>query len=294
MGDTIEHLADKAVAEGNWTVALAAFEHLATLHPDNAAVLSARGHAELQCRLHEIEGADAVASSTPFTIPTGATTADRADRALMLRFESLGLDCEFGLVQRHYGAEPLGLFRWNGIMPEPLCDALEHDFVGIGDPATTTLSYSDALQEYLLHEPRYGMGMHSFIRTRDPAVPDARLHAQLCRRAAFLRDKLLSDLAGAEKLLLYQFPSRLNPDLRARLVAALRRHNQANRLLLVHEAAADERPGTVSMASDGVLEGAIDHLCGRRGGWETLSTAVWRTICRNAVALLSFGNDAAA
>lgn len=283
MGETFGHLADTAVAEGNWAVALAALEHLAALQPDNAAVLSARGHAELQCRLHEIEGPGAVASRTPFTIPTGATAADRADRDLMLRFESLGLDCEFGLVQRHYGAEPLGLFRWNGIMPEPLCEALEQDFAGIGDPATTTLRYSEALQEYLLHEPRYGMGMHSFIRTRDPAVPDDRLHAQLCRRAAFLRDKLLGDLAGAEKVFLYQFPYRLNPGLRARLVAGLRRHNVANRLLLVHEAAADEPPGQVNLAGDGVLEGAIDHLCGRRGGWETLSTGLWRELCRGAL-----------
>ncbi len=286
MGETTAHLADQAVAAGNWRAALAAFEHLATLQPDNAAVLSARGHAELQCRLSDLEGEDAVASRTPFTIPTGATSADRADRALMLRFESLGLDCEFGLVQRHYGAEPLGLFRWNGIMPEPLCDALEHDFAGIGDPVTTTLSYSEALQEYLLHEPRYGMGMHSFIRTRDPTVPDSRLHAQLCRRAAFLRDKLLGDMAEGEKVFLYQFPYRLHQGLRDRLVAGLRRHHPGNRLLLVHEAESHETPGRVERAPDGVLQAAIDHLCGRRGGWETLSTALWRTICRNAIGLI--------
>lgn len=283
MGSTIAHLADAAVASGNWRAALAALEHLAELEPDNPAVLSARGHAELQCRISELEGEDSIASRTPFTIPTGATTADRADRDLMLRFESLGLDCEFGLIQRHYGAEPLGLFRWNGVMPEPLCDALEHDFAGIGDPATTTLSYSESLQEYLLHEPRSGMGMHSFIRTRDPAVPDEKLHAQLCRRAAYLRDKLLGDLADAEKVFLYQFPYRLNPDLRARLMAGLRRHNPANQLLLVHEAGPEELPGTVIRAVDGVLEGAIDHLCGRRGGWETLSTGVWREICKNTI-----------
>ena len=286
MTQAIAHLADAAVASGNWRAALAAFEHLATLEPDNAAVHSARGHAELQCRISELDGADGIASRTPFTIPTGATSADRADCALMLRFESLGLDCEFGLIQRHFGAEPLGLFRWNGIMPEPLCDALEHDFAGIGDPTTTTLTYSDTLHEYLLHEPRYGMGMHSFIRTRDPNIPDARIHAQLCRRAAYLRDKLLADLAGAEKIFLYQFPYRLNPGLRARLLQGLQRHNPANRLLLVHEAAPEEIPGTVILAGDGVLEGAIDHLCGRRGGWETLSTQLWRMICGNAVQVL--------
>ena len=34
---------------------------------------------------------------------------------MLLRFESIGSDCEFGAVQRRYGAEPLGLLRWNDV-----------------------------------------------------------------------------------------------------------------------------------------------------------------------------------
>jgi hypothetical protein len=276
----------EAVARGDWHAALAELDRLATLHPGHAGIHSARGDAELQCRLRE---ADAAQGDPPqparrhFNIPTGATAPDEADRALMLRFESLGLDCEFGLVQRHYGAEPLGLFRWNGVMPEALCDGLEHDFAGIGDPATTTLHFSEGRQEYLLKETRYGMGMHTFIYGRDPDVPKQRLHAQLCRRAGFLRGKLLSDLADAEKILLYQFPTRLHATLRARLRAAVLRHNPDNILLLVREQRDGETAGAVTRGADGVLDGVIDHLCGRRGGWDTLSTGLWRTICRNAV-----------
>ena len=44
-------------------------------------------------------------------------------RAIVTQFESLGgtgHGCEFGLFQRHFGAEPLGLLRWADLSPELL------------------------------------------------------------------------------------------------------------------------------------------------------------------------------
>lgn len=37
---------------------------------------------------------------------------DMLPSELVARFESLGDNCEFGLVQRHFGAEPVGVFRF--------------------------------------------------------------------------------------------------------------------------------------------------------------------------------------
>ena len=36
------------------------------------------------------------------------------DRDLVLQFESIGDNCELGLVQRRAGSEPLGLLRFAG------------------------------------------------------------------------------------------------------------------------------------------------------------------------------------
>src|SRR5690348_3255112 len=61
---------------------------------------------------------------------------------LMLAFESLGDNCEFGLVQRQAGAEPLGLLRFTGIfLPievrlQKLVAALEHRFEGLAAPTS--------------------------------------------------------------------------------------------------------------------------------------------------------------
>jgi hypothetical protein len=50
--------------------------------------------------------------------------------AVMQRFCSLGLNCEFGEAQRKCGIEPLDLLRWAstppGFVASPACWAREH------------------------------------------------------------------------------------------------------------------------------------------------------------------------
>ena len=60
---------------------------------------------------------------------TGMATAD-----LLRGFESLGHNCEFGLMQRDLDAEPLGLLRFGGIEPAALLAGLDCAFAGIDDP----------------------------------------------------------------------------------------------------------------------------------------------------------------
>jgi hypothetical protein len=51
----------------------------------------------------------------------------------MLGFESLGDNCEFGLVQRLCGAEPLGLFRFHATILSNLVAPLREDLQGLFD-----------------------------------------------------------------------------------------------------------------------------------------------------------------
>ena len=57
-----------------------------------------------------------------------------SDRNLALQFESLGDNCELGLVQRRAGVEPLGLLRFAGAPLRRLITALDARFEGIDDP----------------------------------------------------------------------------------------------------------------------------------------------------------------
>jgi hypothetical protein len=65
-------------------------------------------------------------------LPSGQVEAAGAEgplppAQLMLRFEALGQNCEFGVVQRHYGAEPLGLLRFSSTPLHLLVAALNND-----------------------------------------------------------------------------------------------------------------------------------------------------------------------
>ena len=77
---------------------------------------------------------------------------------LTMRFESLGSNCEFGLVQRNFGAEPLSLLRWSNLTPTSLCAMLETRFDDVGNPENSFVQIHG--DEYLTGDSRY-FSMHS-------------------------------------------------------------------------------------------------------------------------------------
>jgi hypothetical protein len=90
---------------------------------------------------------------------------------LLMGFESLGDNCEFGLVQRIGGVEPLGLLRFAGIhLPvevrlQRLIDGLIKGFEGVGsaDSISVSLEGAPGRREYIVSESRYKLRYHTFI-----------------------------------------------------------------------------------------------------------------------------------
>ena len=120
--------------------------------------------------------------------------------ALLSGFQSLGDDCEFGLVQRRYGAEHLALLRWVTLSPEMLATLLDRRLEGFGDPDRTEI-YPAPWGELMAHDLTYGIRMHSFVQAG--GVDLARFKLNHCRRMAFLKAKLIEDLALGEKLFVF-------------------------------------------------------------------------------------------
>src|ERR1700761_1738697 len=83
-----------------------------------------------------------------------------SDHDVALRFESLGgtgHGCEFGLFQRHFGAEPLGLLRWADTPVDLLIKALESRFEGVGAPDNTILFAPEDGTEWWTRDKRFWM-----------------------------------------------------------------------------------------------------------------------------------------
>ena len=179
---------------------------------------------------------------------------DDAKRTLLLGFESLGHDCEFGLVQRRFGAEPLGLLRFNSVAYGDLVTALANRFARMGEPDVTEL-VTMGNGEYFIRDRRWGLGMHTFVFEHQETAEE--LYPKFCRRVAFLRDKFLADVAEGRKIFVYVSPAISEEDLRM-LHRAFRVFGPVTLLHVVQgetggAGIGHAEPGTVRDLGDGLI-----------------------------------------
>jgi hypothetical protein len=84
--------------------------------------------------------------------------AELSDRELVLQFESLGDNCELGLVQRMAGVEPLGMFRFASAPLRNVIRAMTGRFAGIAEPGQ--INIQGVKDEYMIHLIKYGFAYH--------------------------------------------------------------------------------------------------------------------------------------
>lgn len=201
--------------------------------------------------------------------------------ALMLACESIGHNCEFGLMQRRCGAESQGLLRFVGITPERLIAGLDCSFEGVDDPALLDIVIEgDERPEYLLLNKRYGMQTHSF---RYPDETDeASIRDDQIRRLSLQRRRLLELLASGEKLFVYHDFGASSLARGRAVLQALRRHGP-NALLLVTTGGAHPA-GSVELIERDFYLGYLDAFApvwaADRG-----DLSGWITVCGNAYRL---------
>lgn len=198
--------------------------------------------------------------------------------ALMLQFESLGENCEFGLVQRRCGADPLGLLRFASAPLSALLPALRARFEGIGERDRIEIRVSENRQEYLVFDRHFGFLYHPWVLIGEATAEDIRRRE--AKQLPLLRRKLVEDLEEARKIFVYHAMNPLN-EAQARQLAATMRAYGPTTLLWV-ELQDDEHPaGTVESLGAGLLKGYIDRFAPGENAHD-LSLARWIALCRNA------------
>jgi hypothetical protein len=196
-----------------------------------------------------------------------------------LKFENLGENCEFGLVQRRLGAEPLGLLRFSSTPILKLIDALNLRFEGLGRPELVEVRASE--KEYMVLDKKFGFLYHPWVSLGDADPKE--IHARECGRLPFLVSKLIDDLEEGEKIFVYHGMRKLSETIVLRLVEALRRYSKAT--LLWVEVEDEAHPaGTVKELTEGLLKGYIDRFAPGENAHD-ISLEPWIAICRNAYAL---------
>jgi hypothetical protein len=197
---------------------------------------------------------------------------------LITRFESLGDNCEFGLVQRKLGAEPLGLLRFSYIELRLLLRGLHCGFDGLGDPATIEVWPEGIDREFVVRESVYQMTYHTF--QYETQVDLETVQRQQVTRLNFLKRKLLEDIGAGEKIFVLKRVPPLRPEEVLPIYAILNELGR-NTLLWMLPSDAAHPPGTVERLLPGLLRGYIDRFAPNQNAHD-LSQEIWTAVCEAA------------
>lgn len=136
--------------------------------------------------------------------------------SIAARCESLGRNCEFGLVQRLLGIETIGLLRWAGAPREALIRGLKTRFAGIGRSMDLEKKHGNEW-----HGVDHATGIEVHCST--PAdQPEAYAKKQEARRLPRLAEKLIEDIKCGEKILVYSSPEFSSPHDAIDILATIR------------------------------------------------------------------------
>ncbi len=206
---------------------------------------------------------------------------DPVIRSLVMQFDNLGENCEFGLVQRRFNAEPLGLLRWTHTRPDTLIHLLDSQFTGFGEDGNVEILRPEG-REYYVKDTKYGIVLHTFIT--HCKEDQSSFLAKQAARLRWLRDKMQADLAIGGKVFVYKFHEDGGASQSLRLFQALSRYG-ACRLLCVSQAPDKKLAATVRMEGNGLFHGYLSRLNPGPppdNRWE-IPFNEWVALCRQVV-----------
>jgi tetratricopeptide (TPR) repeat protein len=216
----------------------------------------------------------ATAASDPLLAGRPALNSSIDDyRRLMLRFEALGTDEEFGRIQRFFHAEPLDLLRWAEIGTADLARALDDDLTGVGNPENTVLDADNRAVDR-----RYGLSLRLLAGAQSDEP--AKTLTEQCRQMCALREKLLADLAAGDKIFVHTTAAPPRADDLNVLHRAMQRHGKAT-LLNVRPATPDLSNGTIQEIAPGLLAGYVGRCGVGEAKWDADQQS-WLDLCLNA------------
>lgn len=285
--DLLFDRAHVALKTERWDEAVAQFEALVRRRPARAEAKPLLARARAERAQAELEAGEAQGTYTPERQDVGLVQ-DPAARQILLDFESLGQDCEFGLVQRHFGAEPLGLFRWTFTTPVRLQQALDQSLEGLGEAKQTSISLWDDY-EYKISDSVWNFNFHTWISRHEADRDD--VYRKMCRRIGFLKGKFLEDLSlGRKTFVLKSFDT--GPDEVRALLAALRTFGPAH-ILWVRSLEMDtllaqrRRSGELEEVEPGLYAGYISNFGNRPSGPWQIDFQGWVDLCRKVLDIRS-------
>jgi hypothetical protein len=210
--------------------------------------------------------------------PAAPETCYDVPRLLQL-FESLGNNCDLGVIQRAVGLEPFGLFRFAACDAAGVAALLRERFHPLGEPEDLWLEPVGPRQEYRVKSRHFSFETHT-NRYAGQDDPELARTSQI-EKMAFLRDHLIRDLSRGRKLFVFKGPASF-PIIKE--IAAQLQTYGPNCLLWVAPGAPGTVPGSVKRVARHLLRGYISRV-GTYDGDPSLPVEEWVAVCANAYRL---------
>jgi len=177
---------------------------------------------------------------------------------LAAQFESLGRNCELGLVQRAMGAEPLGMLRFSSITPKQIVTGLDAGFENIAARHNLHAFTIDDLptSEWMVRDATYSTEWHSW--TGSDKIEASDLLDKFAKHLARLHEKFHEVLETGHKIFVFQHP-RAATLAQVRPMLTLLRAHGPNTLLFV---SADKQApaGTVTQIEPDLFHGHVNRF----------------------------------
>lgn len=214
-------------------------------------------------------------STVPLVFP-------EADQALVMRFEGLGDNCEFGLMQRQVGRERLSLLRYAGSRETwRLIEAVRQDFAGFGTPDDLWINTFHS--EWIATSQLYGFNFHTGEHV--DAMSEAQIRTAESTKLTFMAGKLVEDLESCSKVFVRRVADDQPEAGMAELYEALRQKGPAT-LLWVTPATAEKPHGTVEHVRARLFRGYHGHFAPYSSAIDYDPTS-WIALLREAEAVIA-------
>ncbi len=198
---------------------------------------------------------------------------------LLQMFESLGENCDFGVVQRAVGLEPFGLFRFAACDAACLAALLRARFHPLGEPEDLWLDEVGPRRQFWVKSRHFSYEWHTERYSGHDNAEVTRLGE--IEKMRYLKAHLIKDLSRAKKIFVFRGKSDLST---IRSVAEQLQTYGPNCLLWVNLADSTHAPGSVERDSAQLLLGFVSHF-GIYGDDPSLPVEEWVAVCANAYRL---------
>ena len=272
-------MADLHTAREDWGSAVEIWEKLNSRFPADDRYANGLGVARWRLGVYKTEaGGEAPAAHYPRPVDVGMVD-DISVRELLESFESLGQDCEFGLVQRRFGAEPLGLLRWTTTKPDTLIAGLRTRFANLGEVENTVLDLGKP--EIMVNDLALKIRFHTFIQ-QGTSIDLEKFRGKQARHLRYLRDAFLERLELADRVYVYKYVGDFDQRKADTIFEELRRLGNVS-IVFVTRARDGEPAGSVRCLHEGFYVGHLSRYGLDAGPAWNIAFDEWTSICREVL-----------